>query len=121
MNNKTKTCPFCGGEILATAKKCKHCKQFLPDKEEATPDLQTKTCPFCGEEILVTAKKCKHCGEWLNIRVGKDFCKKIDKYALLVAIVTAFFVPTSSVFIVSLIIFGIATVIKLIYEKRIID
>jgi uncharacterized membrane protein YvbJ len=25
----TKKCPYCGGEIIAAAKKCKHCKQWL--------------------------------------------------------------------------------------------
>jgi len=29
MDKETKSCPFCGGEILITAKKCKHCKKFL--------------------------------------------------------------------------------------------
>ena len=39
MNKETKKCPFCGEEILATAKKCKHCKQFLPsDKYNRTND-----------------------------------------------------------------------------------
>lgn len=66
MAQETKKCPFCGEEILATAKKCKYCKQFLPNDDENSTKPETKTCPFCSEEILVTAKKCKHCGEWIN-------------------------------------------------------
>ncbi len=28
---ETKKCPYCGGEILIEAKKCKHCKRWLND------------------------------------------------------------------------------------------
>lgn len=44
---ETKKCPFCGGEILAVAKKCKHCKQFIEKKEnkadEITKDIDTSS------------------------------------------------------------------------------
>lgn len=35
MSDGTKKCPFCGEEILAMAKKCKHCNEFIPDDVEA--------------------------------------------------------------------------------------
>jgi len=47
----TKNCPFCGEEVKAEAKKCKHCQENIADK----------ICPFCGEEIKAIAKKCRHC------------------------------------------------------------
>lgn len=50
-----KQCPHCGGEILQTARKCRHCGKWIEKK-----------CPVCGEWILAEAKKCKHCGSWLN-------------------------------------------------------
>ena len=53
MNNDTKKCPFCGEEIKITAKKCKHCKEFLLEPQSTT---STKTCPYCGGEVAPTAK-----------------------------------------------------------------
>lgn len=50
----TKKCPYCGGEILAVAKKCKHCSQWLN---------QDKVCPVCREAIPFDAKICPVCGE----------------------------------------------------------
>ena len=60
MSDNTKTCPFCGEEIMATAKKCKHCGEWLEKQEEK---IETKECPICGESIPVNAITCKHCGE----------------------------------------------------------
>ena len=36
----TKKCPYCGGEIMATAKKCKHCKQWLTEKQSLTEPIR---------------------------------------------------------------------------------
>lgn len=37
MNADIKKCPFCGGEIKAVAKKCKHCGKWLTDSSEVEP------------------------------------------------------------------------------------
>lgn len=34
MEQETTKCPYCGEEILATAKKCKHCGEWLEQEEE---------------------------------------------------------------------------------------
>lgn len=60
-----KHCPYCGEEIKATAKKCKHCGEFLEEIPAEEPDTKI-ICPYCGEEILSTALKCKHCGEYIR-------------------------------------------------------
>ncbi len=34
MDNDTKTCPFCGEEILSVAKKCKYCGEWLSTEKK---------------------------------------------------------------------------------------
>ena len=55
INEATTACPNCGQSILATAKKCKHCGEWLEKK-----------CPHCGEWFKIDAMKCRHFGSWLN-------------------------------------------------------
>ena len=54
-----KTCKYCGGEIMDTAKKCKHCGEWL--------DIN---CPYCDGEVSTQADKCPHCGEKLTPKNG---------------------------------------------------
>ena len=54
MTKETKTCTFCGEEILATAKKCKHCKQFIEDNNENSTEtgvLANNGVPVSNEEL----------------------------------------------------------------------
>lgn len=62
---ETKICPHCGGEILAVAKKCKHCGQWL-DEEAPKPSLELIKCPFCDEDIPANSTICPECGEPLT-------------------------------------------------------
>lgn len=60
MEQKTKRCPYCGEEILAIAKKCKHCGEWL-DKQVV--NKQKKACPVCGEMVDVDLETCPFCNE----------------------------------------------------------
>jgi len=55
MEQGKKNCPYCGEEIMYTAKKCKHCGQWL-----------IKECPHCHNWIKATARKCKYCKQWID-------------------------------------------------------
>ncbi|WP_217930610.1 zinc ribbon domain-containing protein [Bacteroides caecimuris] len=48
MINNTKQCPFCGEEIQATAKKCRHCGEWLKDSVANTQNQATTEIPFQG-------------------------------------------------------------------------
>lgn len=59
--SEIKQCPCCGEEILATAKKCKHCGEWLEKNEPENHEIIT--CPICGEHIEKTATVCPYCHE----------------------------------------------------------
>jgi hypothetical protein len=48
-------CPYCGEEILAVAKKCKHCGEFLDKPAQSAP---IKVVPLTGKQTSKTAYGC---------------------------------------------------------------
>lgn len=62
MKEEKKRCPYCGEEILAIAKKCKHCGEWLPEEVVEDPKKQIP-CPICGEDIDEGLDVCPYCHE----------------------------------------------------------
>lgn len=60
--NNTKACPYCGEEILAIAKKCKHCGEWLT-KDSKPTSVKMIACPTCGEDVEEGTAICPHCKE----------------------------------------------------------
>ncbi len=65
---ETKICPYCGEEILAVAKKCKHCGEWLKEDVSDTgnvlllKDENKLYCRHCNQPISIDADVCPHCG-----------------------------------------------------------
>jgi hypothetical protein len=63
MEQQVKNCPYCGEEILATAKKCKHCGEWLESitDESNEPETVNEEYELAGEEIEVVSTREKVC------------------------------------------------------------
>lgn len=65
MEQETKRCPYCGEEILAVAKKCKHCGEWLNKDEKQDEEKVMIPCSVCGEMIEEGISECPYCHESL--------------------------------------------------------
>jgi len=63
---EVKNCPCCGEEILAVAKKCKHCGEWL-EKEAVTKQKKMLECLACAEQVEDGLQICPHCNESVGI------------------------------------------------------
>jgi len=54
----SKACPFCGETILAAARKCKHCGEFLDRSQSRSPEVIPRGKVQCGHcHAIVTPQR----------------------------------------------------------------
>ena len=89
---ETKTCPHCGQEILAVAKKCKYCKQFLEETDNTSTNenniiensandkskLSGKYCQRCEAQLLNDFSQCQECGAYVLPYLTKNNINQIE-------------------------------------------
>jgi uncharacterized membrane protein YhaH (DUF805 family) len=75
MEQETKTCPYCGEEILAAAKKCKFCGEWLNKDEKQDVEKVIIPCPVCGEMVEEGISQCPYCHESLIEEVQESIAK----------------------------------------------
>src|SRR5574344_70245 len=68
---KTKICPHCGKEIMASAEKCRYCGEWIdhaPQKAHSTKPAHRELmpCPVCGELVDRKTDYCPYCKEYIG-------------------------------------------------------
>lgn len=65
---QTKNCPYCGEEILATAKKCKHCGEWLEEQETVLTDEELEQIAEDAVNAAIASMEEKE-AKWNKIRI----------------------------------------------------
>ncbi len=85
-----KRCPYCGEEILAIARKCRYCGEWLTNgkQEEQKPKVM-KPCPVCGEQIEEETEVCPYCHENVKENAEPSPGEKLSEATAKAAVATA--------------------------------
>ena len=105
-SDKPKTrCPYCGEEILAVAKKCRHCGEWL-EKDNTTKQI---VCPICGEMIDDGLETCPICHE--RIKKNKQNLRSDTS-------ISHFLTANKKVLIMISLVILMATIILILIENK---
>lgn len=100
-----KRCPYCGEEILAVAKKCRHCGEWL-EKDNTTKQI---VCPICGEMIDDGLETCPICHE--RIKENKQNLRADTS-------ISYFLIANKKVLIMISLVILMATIIFILIENK---
>jgi|SaaInlStandDraft_2_1057019.scaffolds.fasta_scaffold03424_7 hypothetical protein len=78
-------CPFCEGEIGATAKKCRHCGEWVVERDEAEETEEQVEADHGPPPSASHPTRCGSCGVWN--KASRSYCRKCIRPFLLLGLV----------------------------------
>ena len=97
MEQGKKNCPYCGEEIMATAKKCRHCGEWLTNIPSFTHTFQKTT-----QKDSCLKSHCLYDRQWMNILFGVTIIAILIAYLSLFQIIESYLTATIGILFASL-------------------
>jgi predicted RNA-binding Zn-ribbon protein involved in translation (DUF1610 family) len=103
MAEATKSCPSCAEQVLAVAKKCRHCGEFFDDGDKPSRVRSPyEPCPSCGKSVaeavsftwwggligpkILTHVRCTSCSTTYNGKTGQSNTTGIIIYTVVLLV-----------------------------------